>query len=66
MNEKIRALYLAEENADTIINCLCGQIQSQQALIDMCRASTKRLEDNILALKMKYEPMTDEEAAEIG
>ena len=66
MNEKIRALYLAEQNVDTIIDCLCGHIQSLQAMNDMYRASVKRLEDNILALKMKYEPMTDEEAAEIG
>lgn len=65
MNEKIRALYLAEQNVDTIIDCLCGQIQSLQAMNDMYRSSVKRLEENILALKMKYEPMTDEEEADI-
>ena len=66
MNEKIRALYLAEQNVDTIIDCLCQHIQSLQAMNDMYRASVKRLEDNILALKMKYEPMTDEEAEILG
>ena len=38
---------------------------SQQAKIDMYRASIKRLEESIIDLKMKYEPMTPEEEAEI-
>lgn len=60
------AAHVAARNVDTIIDCLCDQISSQQAKIDMYRAIIKRLEESIIDLKMKYEPMTDEEAAEIG
>ena len=60
------AAHVAARNVDTIIDCLCDQIASQQVKIDMYRASIKRLEESIIDLKMKYEPMTEEEAAEIG
>ena len=57
--------HIAARNVDTIIDCLCDQIASQQAKIDMYRASIKRLEESIIDLKMKYEPITPEEEAEI-
>lgn len=57
--------HIAARNVDTIIDCLCDQIVSQQAKIDICRATIKRLEESIIDLKMKYEPITPEEEAEI-
>lgn len=57
--------HIAARNVDTIIDCLCEQIASQQAKIDVYLASNKRLEERIIDLKMKYEPMTPEEEAEI-
>lgn len=57
--------HIAARNVNTIIDCLCEQIASQQAKIDVYLASNKRLEERIIDLKMKYEPMTPEEEAEI-
>lgn len=57
--------HIAARNVNTIIDCLCEQIASQQAKIDAYLASNKRLEERIIDLKMKYEPMTPEEEAEI-
>lgn len=55
MYDNKKALFIAEHNIDTIIDCLCSQIAHQQAIIDATHATRLRLEAEIAALRDKYD-----------
>lgn len=51
INDREKVIRLNEDNIDTIIECLCAQLQSAQSLNRAYLASNKRLEQELDMLR---------------